>query len=144
MKRSTKKQILSMLIIVSFLGSSITYAFISTVPTSNQVQQNWAARVQVVIYNQLNSIPAGLGIVNNTTSKIFTTSNDNIIYKTGEQDVRLSDLFEIWNKTFNSTCIFDYCDTNTSSMRMYVNGAENFDYELYVIQNNDDILIDYR
>jgi hypothetical protein len=144
MKREKKKQILSLIILVSFMGSSITYALISSVPSEDQVQANWQARIQIVINNQLYAIPAGVGITNETRAKLFTIDTDNIIYKTGEEDVFLGDFFKIWDETFNRTCILEYCNTNTSSMRMYVNNKENTDYELYVIQNGNDILIDYR
>ena len=144
MKKSTKKQILSLLIVIAFLGSSFTYALMSTIPTDNQVQSDWVARVRIVINGELQYLPAGLGVDNQTTAKLFTTSDNNLIYKTGTDDARLSELFAIWGKNFNSTCILGYCNTNTSSMRMYINNAENFDYEMYRIKNGDDILIDYR
>jgi hypothetical protein len=144
MKRSTKKQILSLFILFAFIGSSITYALISAVPVSEQVQSNWAARIDIVINNQLYTIPGGIGMSENSTAKLFTQSSNNIIYKTGSQDASLRDFFEIWGKTFNSTCILEYCNSDSASMRMYVNNAENFDYELYKIKSGDYIQIDYR
>jgi hypothetical protein len=145
MKRSTKKQILSLLILVAFLGSSVTYAVISAVPTDNSVQSNWAARIDIVVDNQLYPIPAGIGIYsNNTTAKLFTTNANDIIYKTGSESVTVREFFSIWNKTFNSTCVLDYCNSANASMRMYVNNAENFQYDSYAIKSGDYILIDYR
>jgi hypothetical protein len=144
MKNSTKKQIITIIILIAMLGSSIAYAIMSAVPSSNQVQSNWKALIAIVIFNEQYLIPADIGVTNQTTTKVFTTNSDGIIYKTGTEDVTLKDFFDEWGQKFNSTCIIDYCNTNTSSMRMYVNNKENKDYELYIIKNGDFILIDYR
>jgi hypothetical protein len=144
MKNSTKKQLITIIILVAMLGGSIAYAIIAAVPSSNQVQSNWRAQIAIVIFNEQYPIPADIGVTNQTTAKVFTTNSDGIIYKTGTEDVMLKDFFDEWGQKFNSTCILDYCNTNTSSMRMYVNNKENMDYELYIIKNGDFILIDYR
>jgi hypothetical protein len=144
MKNSTKKQIMTIIILIALLVSSLAYAIISAVPSSNQVQHNWGAQIAIVIFNEQYLIPADIGVTNQTTAKVFTTNSDGIIYKTGTEDVTLKDFFDEWGQKFNSTCIIDYCNTNTSSMRMYVNNKESMDYELYTIKNGDFILIDYR
>jgi cytochrome c oxidase subunit 2 len=51
--------------------------------------------------------------------------------------------FELWNKEFNESCIFNFCTNETHEMKMYVNGNEAFDYENYVMQPEDKILIKY-
>lgn len=144
MKTSTKKQIITIIILVAMLGSSVTYAIIAAVPSSNQVQPNWGAQIAIAIFNEQYSIPADIGISNQTTAKVFTTNSDGIIYKIGTEDVNLKDFFDEWGEEFNSTCIMDYCNNANSSMRMYVNNIESTDYELYIIKNGDFILIDYR
>ena len=131
------------IISVAFLASIATTAISFMFPTQNQ-NQVWAARVSVVIFNELQTIPAGLGIEDNTTGKIYTLDYDNIIYKNTDENIRLKDVFELWGEQFNSTCIMDYCNNGNNSMIMYVNRAVNTDYDLYVIQNQDDIIIDYR
>jgi len=144
MKKSTKKQIFAILIILAFLGSTFTYAIISAIPSQNQVQAGWRAGLAIVAFNELQPIPTGVGVTNETRSKLFTLNSDGIIYKTGEESATLREFFEIWGENFNSTCILDYCNNENHSMRMYVNNIETSDYELYTIKNNDFILIDYR
>lgn len=144
MKNSSKKRIITIIILVAMLGSSVTYAIIAAVPSSNQIQSNWRAQIAIVIFGEQYLIPADIGVNNQTTSKVFTTSSDGIIYKTGTEDVMLKDFFDEWGQKFNSTCIIDYCNNANNSMRMYVNNKESMDYELYVIKNGDFILIDYR
>jgi len=143
MKKKTRKQIITIFILLAFLGSSLTYAFISAFPVQ-QEEEVWAFRLLTVVFNELQTIPAEVGVTNETREKLFTLSDDNIIYKTTNEDVTLKDFFEIWGENFNSTCILDYCNNENHSMRMYVNNVENFDYELYTIKNRDDIIIDYR
>jgi len=143
MKKSTKKRIITIFILFAFLGSSLTYALISAFPTQQQ-EEVLAFRLSIVIFNELQHIPAGVGVTNETREKLFTMDLNNIIYKDTDEDVNLGEFFEIWGETFNSTCILDYCNNGNHSMRMYVNNMENFDYELYVIKNMDDIIVDYR
>jgi hypothetical protein len=143
MKKSAKKKIMAAVISIAFLASIATTAITFMIPTNNQ-QETWVARVSVLIFNELQTIPAGLGIGNNTTGKIYTLNYDNIIYKNTNETVRLSDVFELWGEQFNSTCIMNYCNNGNNSMVMYVNRVVNTDYELYVIKNQDDIIIDYR
>lgn len=127
-----------------FLGSSLTFAIISAFPSEQNITK-WAARIVIVIFGELYPIPADVGIINNETkAKVFTLNSEGIISKSVNEDVTLKDFFEVWNQTFNSTCILDYCNNANNSMRMYVNGKENLDYELYVIKNNDIVVIDYR
>ena len=143
MKKSTQKKIISVFIIFAFLGSSLTYAIIYAFPVENQ-QGTWVARVSILIFGELQQIPAGVGITDDTRQKVYTLDYDNLIYKDTDEQVTLGDFFDIWDQNFNSTCILDYCNNENSSMVMYVNGAINTQYELYKIQNQDSIIIDYR
>ncbi|MFH0929026.1 MAG: hypothetical protein V1818_01565 [Candidatus Aenigmatarchaeota archaeon] len=152
MKKSTKKKIISIFIISAFLFSSFAYALSFAFPTQKQ-SDVWAFGLNIYIDNNLQQIPAGVGIVNNATDILFTTDYDSIIYKNTDDDVRLKDFFGIWGETFNSTCIFDYCNNGNHSMKMYVcsnclisytSFVENKDYELYKINNMDVVRIDYR
>lgn len=144
MKKSTRNQIITIFIMLMFLGSSLTFAIMSAFPSGQSVT-NWMARIVIYINGEMYTIPSDVGIINNETrAKVYTGNSDGYIFKTVSEDVTLKDFFDTWGKTFNSTCILDYCNTNTSSVILYVNRVENPDYELYKIQNNNLIEIDYR
>jgi hypothetical protein len=143
MKKETKRRIITIFILLMFLGSSLTYAIISAIPSGN-TSTEWLARLVIVINGDQYPIPADIGFSNESTSKLYTTTTDGLLHKGVDGDVVLKDFFETWGKNFNSTCILDYCNTNTSSMVMFVNNKENLEYENYVVQNNDIIIIDYR
>ena len=50
--------------------------------------------------------------------------------------------FYIWDKNFDSTCIFEYC-TDKGTLKMYINGEENTEFENYIMRDLDEILIEY-
>jgi hypothetical protein len=150
-KRSTKNRIITIFLLLIFLVSVAATGLLSTFQSGNQNSATWAAEIIIVINETQYPIPSDLGITGNaTTGKFYTGNTNGTIYKTVSGDVKLKDFFDTWNQTFNSTCILSYCNTNTSSMKMYVwdyansKWAENHDYELYTIKNNDVIMIDYR
>jgi hypothetical protein len=143
MKKTTKKQILSLFILIAFIGSSITFALLNTFSTQNP-EDVWVARISIVIFEELQTIPADVGVYNNTKDKLYTIAADNLVYKNTDEDVMLKDFFEIWEENFNYTCILEHCNNENNTMRMYVNSLENFDYELYTIKDKDHVIIDYR
>lgn len=144
MKKETKNRIITIFMLLMFLGSSLTYAIISAIPNEQNNTAEWKARIIIYINGETYPIPVDIGGDNETTSKIFTGNTNGIIYKRVSDDVTLKDFFDAWGQNFNSTCILEYCNTNTSSMAMFVNRKESSDFELYTIKNNDVIEIDYR
>jgi hypothetical protein len=144
MKRETKKRLITIFILITFLGSSVTYAIISAIP-SGETPSTWMARVVILINEQEYPIPLDLGIVGNqSVGKVYSSGTEGIILKSASGDVTVKDFFDTWGKNFNQTCILDYCNTNTSSVAMFVNGKANFEYQYYVIKSQDVIIIDYR
>ncbi|OGI12266.1 hypothetical protein A3K64_02985 [Candidatus Micrarchaeota archaeon RBG_16_36_9] len=147
MNKTRKKQIITVFILVAFLGSSITYALISAFP-SEDTQVNWAAKLVITIFNDQYTIPADIGVTNETRAKLFTINSDGIIYKTESEDATLGDFFSIWNNNFNSTCILNYCNDQNNTMMMFLSSGDNWvantEYDKYVIKNGDIIWIDYR
>jgi hypothetical protein len=141
MKKATKQQILTIVLLLIFIGSSFTYAITILFEPQNV---EWSASLYIVIFNEPVEIPSEIGVTGESKAKLYTLQADNKIYKNTQEDVKLGEFFEIWGKTFNRTCILDYCNVGNNSMKMYVNNQENSDYELYTIKNNDVIKIDYR
>jgi hypothetical protein len=133
--------------ILVIIFSAITFTLISAFPSQNITAQ-WQARIIITINEEQYPIPSDIGIVGNEIKgKVFTGNANGIIYKNVSENVTLKDFFDTWGKVFNNTCILDYCNTKTSSFKMYIwNGkwVENSDYESYVIKDKDNILIDYR
>lgn len=72
--------------------------------------------------------------------------DDSAVIHVESKEVRsftLSEFFIIWGKTFNSTCIFEYC-TDKGTLTMTVNGKKNTEFENYIMQDKDQIKIEYK
>lgn len=107
---------------------------------------HWHPHLTIEINGENIVIPAnvGLGSVHaplhtHDATGTLHIENDYPSFKT----IRLGYFFEVWNKNFNSECIFDYCTNETHEMKVFVNGVENFEYGDYVMQELDEIKITY-
>ena len=143
MKKETKKQIIVFFILFIFLFSSISYAIIYVFPVTNTV--HWHAKLNIYIEGELLTIPANVGLTGAEVhpAVIHTHDIDNILHKEGPADLTLGNFFEVWEQTFTSTCILEFCDNSTHQLRMTVNGIDNMEYGDYVFQDQDVIEIDY-
>ena len=56
----------------------------------------------------------------------------------------LRDFFTVWNKNFNSNCIFEYCVDNENELLFYVNNEMNNEYENLPLNDKDMIKIIYK
>lgn len=61
-----------------------------------------------------------------------------------EEELYLGSFFQIWGKNFNGTCIFEYCNSDGKSVKMFVNGKPNYDFDKYMVRDRDDIVIKYE
>jgi len=141
------KQILTIIILLIFLGSGFTGIILSIIPGGGG-PTSWRALLLITIHNEQVEIPGGVGINGNSPQGFYTLDNSSILFKGTLEDLPLGDFFVTWGKTFNSTCIFEYCNNENHSIRMYIirenDKVENFEYEDYIIKDKDVILIDYR
>ena len=61
------------------------------------------------------------------------------------RDFTIGEFFQIWNKTFNSTCIFENCigTESNSTLKMSVNGQESQQFENHIMRDGDEIVIEF-
>lgn len=59
-------------------------------------------------------------------------------------ETRLGRFFEIWGKQFNANCIFEFCNGPDGTVRLFVNGAENNEFDRYPMKDKDKIEIRYE
>lgn len=112
---------------------------------------HWHAQLTIRINGEEVDIPAGIGIPSGVThpENIHTHEPDHIIHveKPGivtPDDLRIKNFFEIWDKRFDSECIFDSCNDGQHRVRMVVNGEERSEFENYPLQDHDVIEIMYE
>lgn len=109
---------------------------------------HWHPRLTIQIDGEIQEIPPDIGITNSVHFPTHTHEDADVGVLHMENDnptkrtVTLGYFFEVWGKTFNENCIFDYC-TENGKLKMYVNGEENTEFQNYFMQDGDDILIEY-
>nr|MBI4156534.1 hypothetical protein [Candidatus Woesearchaeota archaeon] len=107
---------------------------------------HWHPHLTIKIDGEIIPIPADIGITSTTHFPIHTHETDGIIHMENnnptKKTVVLGYFFEVWGKKLSKDCIFDYC-ADKGTLKMSVNGKENFDFENYFMQDGDEILIEY-
>ena len=119
---------------------------------------HWHPRLIIKIDGERIAIPANIGL---SVGKVVDTSlsgmrmspththeTDGTIHLENNnpskkpESLTLGYFFYVWDKQFSSSCIFEYC-TDKGELKMYVNEEENFEFENYLMNDKDEILIEY-
>ena len=150
MNRETKKQLIVYFILFVFVGSALSFAVIYALPGSGPGKEyvHWHAQLNIIINGEEITIPANVGIPvdsgNNVHPEVIHThATDNILHKEGPADLTLGNFFDVWDRTFSSECIFDFCNSEEGTVKMYVNGQPNTEFGDYIFKDNDIIAIEY-
>ena len=65
------------------------------------------------------------------------------VESTAARDYTLGDLFNIWGVTFTDTCIMDKCNDGNKTVKMLVNGQPNTEFRNHILQDGEQISIEY-
>ncbi len=106
---------------------------------------HWHPHVTILIKGQQVNIPANVGL-SPVEMPVHTHEPDNIIHwevqRPTAENMQLGYFFnKVWNKTFNSTCIFDNCNGPGGTVKMLVNGIPNTEFDRYMPKDKDEIRI---
>ncbi len=104
-------------------------------------------KLDIYIKGQRQTIPADIGL-KPIEHPIHTHDTDNTIHLEFSglvtlNNTRLQEFFKIWEKQFNSNCIFEYCNGPSGTVKMLVNGQANNQFEKYPMKDEDKIEIIY-
>lgn len=122
---------------------------------------HWHPKLTIYINGEKQVIPANVGLGSQYAdspfydpmmqmTEIHTHATDGILHwelmhgAKSVDDLRLDNFFQVWGKTFNSECVFEYCNNDGKTAKMFVNGQPNSDYENYIVKDSDDIVIRYE
>ena len=119
---------------------------------------HWHPHLRIFIGDEEQTIPAGIGIIIGNVidtevsgmkmSPMHTHDDDGIIHveqiDPTNRTLRLGYLFQVWGEEFNSTCIFSFCSSEDMALKMTVNGGQNREFDGYIPQDKDDIVIRYE
>ncbi|MFY9300141.1 MAG: hypothetical protein WAO91_02995 [Candidatus Nitrosotenuis sp.] len=118
---------------------------------------HWHPKVSILINGEKQHIPKNIGITIGKVmdieasgmrmSPMHTHEDDGTIHmeqvKPTERTLRLGYFFDVWDKRFDPSCIFEYCNDGNKSVKMFVNGEPNFEFDNYVPKDKDEISIVY-
>lgn len=112
---------------------------------------HWHPKVTVTIKGEKQEIPANLGI-GAVHSKIHTHDTDNkqgIVHMemkgiVTKDDTRLAGFFQVWGKEFNANKLLDKTNSSDGTVKMFVNGQQNSEFENYKMRDGDNIEIKYE
>lgn len=109
---------------------------------------HWHPELAVLIKGQKREVPANLGI-GVRHEPIHTHDSGGTLHLemqglVKKKDIRVGRFFEIWGKEFDSNCIFEFCNEPGGTVKMFVNGNPNTEFENYQMQDNDKIEIRYE
>ena len=102
------------------------------------------SNLKIIVNGQNQLIPANIGIFPGIMRPLHTHDSSGKIHIEGpfKRDFTLGEFFQVWEKTFNSTCIFDNC-VDKGILKMYVNGNENNEFNNYIFKDGKNILIEF-
>lgn len=101
--------------------------------------------LEIQIQNSSMVIPANIGLAHEHHQVIHTHKEDGILHVESPvtRTFYLKEFFEIWGKTFNEQCIFEYCKDQTHELKVYVNGKEDTRFGDIILENDQNIKIVY-
>ncbi len=136
--------------------ANLTATSLSKIPTT---ATHWHPHLTIIINNETYPIPAGVGVtvgkvidtgygMDTGMSPTHTHSADGVIHlenlnpRAKPETFALGYFFYVWDKEFSKNCIFNYC-TDNGTLTMIVNGKETDEFENYIMQDKDEIVITY-
>ena len=121
---------------------------------------HWHPKLKIIIHGEEKPIPTGIGINVGKSmdyeisgmrmSPTHTHESDGTIHFENNrpwqkpETLTLGYFFKVWDKNFNSSCIFEYCNGANERLTMTVNFKENFEFDKYMMHDKDEIVIEYK
>ncbi|MBI5046969.1 hypothetical protein HZC07_04545 [Candidatus Micrarchaeota archaeon] len=112
---------------------------------------HWHSQLTVMINGKNVTIPNDVGLDFTPESPVHTheEGNGTIHLEFSASKVPRNQLAvgyfinKVWKQPFNSTCILNECNAGNKTVKMFVNGKPNNEFDKYVMKDDDEILIRY-
>jgi len=121
---------------------------------------HWHPKLKIIINGEEHPIPSGIGINIGKSmdyeisgmrmSPTHTHESDGTIHIENNkpwlkpETLTLGYFFKVWDKNFNSSCIFKYCNNESGTLTMTVNGKPSYEFDKYMMHDKDEIVIEYK
>lgn len=164
MKRKTIY--LAIIVILAFVGIFIIFKNLSNPDDADgtfgvpREPIHWHPKLTIIIKGEKQAIPPNIGISigNNMDNQVsgmrmaptHTHESDGTLHLENNrpwqkpETLALGYFFKVWDKNFNSSCIFNYCNGPNGTLTMTVNGQPNNEFGNYVMHDKDEIVIEYK
>jgi hypothetical protein len=135
-------------LIILIISNANSYKDLSASEINIKSHQNvvlhYHADLTIIIDSEEYLIPENIGVSSGVMRPLHTHDFSGEIHIEGPvpRDFTLGEFFEVWKKTFDSKCIFEYC-TDSGELKMSVNGISNNEFENYILKDGDKIIIEY-
>lgn len=101
------------------------------------------AKLKVVINDKERELP-----INTTKKSSFVSFEEKGVIITHAKNVHLGYVFEMLGMQFNKDCLVtetkeSFCNDGSKELRLLINGTQNYYYEGHVVENGEEILIEY-
>jgi len=148
-------------IIVGILAVVITWSFSGTIEGEEECRNLPAEEINIgghvnlalhthqeleIVIDGINQqIPANIGITSGVMRPVHTHDSTGEVHVEGpcKRDFTLGDFFTVWGKEFSSEKILDKA-TEEGTLKFYVNGQENSEFENLVLKDGQRIRIEYK
>lgn len=125
------------------------------VPEDQIVAKNglhWHPRLSIIIDGEKQDIPPNIGMAGTVHQELHTHDEDaknGVIHMemkgvVSKDETKLINFFRIWGRNFSSTTILDKTPEPEKSVKFFVSGQENTDFENYMMKDGDEMEIRYE
>lgn len=109
---------------------------------------HWHPELSISIKGEKQEIAANIGI-GAVHKELHTHDATGVVHMemqglVTKDETTLGAFFKSWGKQFNANCIFDSCNGPDGTVKMFVNGKENTEFENYLMKDKDKIEIKYE
>ncbi len=152
--KGTSKRLIKIIVWLLIIGGGIGTLFwyitnAPTVPEEDIISRekiHWHPELSIYIKGEKIEIPKEAGTssivhTHDTTGTLHLHPASKLVRK---DTIKLGKFFELWDKQFSSTCILDSCNGDDGTVKMFVNGNENTEFENYLMQEKDKIEIRFE
>jgi len=126
-------------LLLVFGGSYLTKSSASKGVLIDEKGIHWHVKLEVLVNGEIEEVPASIGLIgeHNPMHTHEVGGEIHLEYGTAvyEDDVRLGKFFALWRKDFEREGL---------EVSMTINGAENTEFENYILQDGDNVVVSYN
>jgi len=118
---------------------------VQTCTTDMATQYHIHPKLRIIIDGVQQNIPTGIGVKPECMNPVHTHESDGTVHVESpiKVDFTLGDFFTIWGKTFNQNQILDSVVSADTRIIVTVNGQVVDTYENTILDDKDEIIINY-